>query len=315
MIGFLVKRLAGLVATLLIASFVVYASIYVAPGSPENVLFGSRPPPEATRRAVRHDLGLDQPFLTRWAHWLDNVLHGNFGTSLISQQSVSARIAHPTTITLALVGYSAVIVVVLGIGLGLLSALRPGVVDVAVTAFTSLATALPAFVASSVAISIFAVRFKIFPAYGLEPGLVGWIRSLTLPALCLATISLGLLARTTRAVAKEQLASDVVQTARARGISNVRIVRSHVLRLSANSVVTIAGLQVAGLFAAAVVVENAFGLGGLGQLLISSVQQKDFPVVQAISLLFVFAFVGLNTVADLVNAVLDPRLRSRAGAS
>lgn len=312
MLTFALRRLLGLVITLLVASFVVYASIYLAPGSAENVLFGSHPPSAATRLIVRHYLGLDQPFLLRWVHWLWSVLHGDLGTSLITNQSVAQRIAHPTTITLSLVGYTAVVALAAGLGLGLVSAIRPGVVDVVITAVTSVATALPAFVASSVAISLFAVKLGWFPSYGLQPGFSGAVESLTLPAFSLAAISFGLLSRTTRAVTRQQLASEVVETARARGISTPRILRSHVMRLSANTVVTVAGLQVAGLFAGAVVVENAFGLGGLGQLLISSVQQKDFPVVQAISLLFVLAFVVLNTLADVVNAILDPRLRIKA---
>ena len=314
MLTFALRRLIGLVITLLVASFVVYSSIYLAPGSAENVLFGSHPPSAAVRLQVRHYLGLDQPFLLRWLQWLWSVLRGDLGTSMITNQSVSQRIAHPMVITVELVGYTAVVALLAGIGLGLLSALRPGAVDVVITAVTSIATALPAFVASSVAISIFAVNLGWFPSYGLQPGFGGQLKSLTLPAFSLAAISFGLLARTTRAVTKAQLASEVVVTARARGIKTPRILRSHVLRLSANTVVTVAGLQVAGLFAAAVVVENAFGLGGLGQLLISSVQQKDFPVVQAISLLFVLAFVVLNTLADVLNGVLDPRLRSKATA-
>jgi len=311
LVRFIARRLGGLAVTLLVASFVVYASVYLAPGSTENALFGAHPPPPETRERIRHYLGLDQPFPLRWGHWLGRVLYGDLGTSLITGQRVSDRIGHAIVITLALVGYTAIIVIVAGVGFGLLAALCPGVIDMLLAAITSVATALPAFVAASVAITVFAVQLGLFPTYGLEPGFGGAVHSLTLPAFSLATISFGLLARTTRAVAKQQLASEIVEAARARGIRMSTIVRNHVLRLSANTVVAVAGLQVAGLFAGAIVVENAFGLGGLGQLLLSSVQQKDFPVVQAIALLFVLAFVALNMLADVINAVLDPRLRAR----
>jgi peptide/nickel transport system permease protein len=309
MIRFTAQRLAGLVMTLLVASFVVYGSIYLAPGSPDSVLFGSRQPSEATRLAVRHYLGLDQPFAARYFHWLWQVLHANLGTSLISQQPVASRIAHPLLVTGALVAYAAVLILVLGIGLGLASALRPGAVDAAITAFVSLATAVPAFVAAQLTISFFAVRLGWFPRFGLQPGFGGWVRSLTLPAVSLAIIACGLLARVARASAKQELASDRVLTAVTRGVSFPRTVRSHVLRNAAGPILSVAGLQIASLFAGAVIVEEAFGLGGLGDLLVSSVQQKDFPVVQAVALVLVIAFVGCNLAADLIVGALDPRVR------
>ena len=309
MVRFTLKRLLGLLVTLVVASFVIYASIYLSPGSPETVLFGSRTPTPEVRAAVRHHLGLDQPFLVRYVHWLGRVLQGDLGTSLVSQQDVASRLAHPLMVTAALVAYAAVLIVVLGVGLGLLSALRPGAVDAAVNVAVSVATAVPAFVAAAVTTSVFAVGLGWFPSYGLVDGLGGWLHSLTLPAVSLAVIASGLLARVTRASAREQLASDHVQTAVARGLSRPRLIRDHVLRNSAGPVVSVAGLQIAGLLAGAVVVEQAFGLGGIGQVLINSVEQKDFPVVQAVCLLLVSAFVLLNLVADLLVARLDPRIR------
>lgn len=309
MLGFTLRRLLGLLVTLFVSSFVIYTSVYLSPGSPESVLFGTRNPSPETRAAVRHHLGLDEPFLTRYVRWLGQVLHADLGTSLVSGQQVSSRLTAPLGVTGALVLYAAVLIVVLGVGLGLLSALRPGRVDAVVTVLVSTATAVPAFVAASATIAVFAVGLGWFPSYGLEDGVGGRLHSLTLPAVSLAIIASGLLARVTRATAREQLASEHVQTAIARGLSRPRLVRSHVLRNSAGPVVSVAGLQIAGLFAGAVVVEQAFGLGGVGQLLIASVVQKDFPVVQAISLLLVTAFVLINLAADLVAARLDPRAR------
>ncbi|HEY6798632.1 MAG TPA: ABC transporter permease [Kineosporiaceae bacterium] len=309
MIRFTVKRLLGLAVTLFAASFVIYSSVYASPGSPESVLFGSRSPSPATRAAVRQYLGLDQPFLTRYLGWLGHVLSGDLGTSLVSQQDVGSRLAHPVQVTCALVAYAAVLIVVAGVGLGLLAALRPGPVDAAISVGVSTATAIPAFVAATVTVSVFAVTLGWFPAYGLDGGATGWVRSLTLPAVSLAVIASGLVARITRATAREQLASEHVQTAVARGLSQARLVRSHVLRNAAGPVISVTGLQIAGLLTGAVVVEQAFGLGGLGQVLIDSVLQKDFPVVQAICLLLVTAFVLLNLLADLLVARLDPRLR------
>jgi peptide/nickel transport system permease protein len=309
MLRFTLKRLAGLLVTLFISSLVIYSSVYLSPGSPESVLFGSRNPPPEVRAAVRHHLGLDQPLLVRYVRWLGEVLQGNLGTSMVSQQEVTSLLAHPLTVTAALVAYAALLIIAVGVGLGLLSALRPGPVDALINVAVSIATAIPAFVASGVTVSVFAVGLGWFPSYGLGDGVGGWLRSLTLPAVSLAIIASGLLARVTRAGAREQLASDHVQTAIARGLSRSRLIRSHVLRNTAGPVISVTGLQIAGLLAGAVVVEQAFGLGGLGQVLLNSVQQKDFAVVQAVCLLLVTAFVLINLAADLLVARLDPRLR------
>lgn len=306
---FLFRRLLGAMVTLLAASVVVYLCVYLSPGSPEQVLFGSRPPSPEVQAQVREYLGLDQNPVARYLTWLGHVLSGDLGTSLITQQPVTDRIAGPALVTLSLVAYAAVLIVLLGIGSGLLAALRPGPVDAGVTTLTSVATAVPAFVASGFLISVFAVQLGWFPAYGQEAGTVGWWQGLTLPAVALAIVASGLVGRVTRASAREELASEHVQTARMRGISGGRLLRSHVLHNASPSVVTVVGLQVAGLVAGAVVVEQAFGLNGLGGLLISSVQQKDFPVVQAIALIVVGAFVLLNLVADIVAMALDPRAR------
>lgn len=312
MIVYGVRRLGGIAITLVAASFIVYASVYVSPGSPESVLFGGKQPTPEVRAAVREHLGLDQGFATRYWHWLTDVFSGDLGTSLISQQAVADRIAHPLMITLALVAYAALLIVLVGVGLGLLSALKPGRVDLAVTALVSIATAVPAFVAASITISVFAVKLGWFEPYGLGTGFGGWVHSLTLPAISLAVISSGLVARVTRVAAREEAEGEHVRTAVSRGISGRRIIWSHVLRNSTGPIVTVTGLQIAGLFAGAVVVEQAFGLGGLGQVLIASVQQKDFPVVQAISLVLVTAFVLLNLLADLLAAAVDPRIRNRS---
>jgi peptide/nickel transport system permease protein len=309
MLRFTLKRLAGLLVTLFAASFVIYSSIYLAPGSPESLIFGTHTPTEQTRAAVRHYLGLDQPFLTRYVRWLGEVLHGNLGTSMVSQQKVTSLLGHPLAVTSALVAYASLLIIIAGVGLGLLSALRPGPVDALINLGVCVATAIPAFVASGVTVSVFAVGLGWFPSYGLGDGPGGWLRSLTLPAVSLAVIASGLLARVTRAGAREQLASDHAQTAVARGLSRPRLIRSHVLRNAAGPVISVTGLQIAGLLAGAVVVEQAFGLGGIGQVLLNSVQQKDFAVVQAVSLVLVGAFVVINLVADLLVARLDPRLR------
>ncbi|MFI1018685.1 ABC transporter permease [Streptomyces sp. NPDC020965] len=313
MIRFLAGRLAGLFVTLPVAGFIVFAGLYLAPGSPESVLFGNTTPTAERRAAVREQYGLDEPFLTRYLYWIGDILQGDLGTSFVGNQPVATRIGAVFETTLHLVAVTAVLVAVIGLGLGLLAALWPGPVDSAVSALTATAAGVPGFVAASVGISVFAVRLDWFPAYGAGgEGFAGRLHALILPALSLALISSALLARVTRAAIRDELGKEYVQTARARGIPVRRIVRRHVLPNAAPPIVTAGGLVVAALFAGTVVVENAFGLPGMGSLLIGSVNQKDFPTVQAVTLLMVTAFVVVNLAVDTVQRLLEPD-RSQRG--
>jgi peptide/nickel transport system permease protein len=301
----LLHRLGGLLTTLLLSSVVIFGSLYLAPGSPENVIFGSRTPTAAARAAVRHRLHLDQPMPVRYWDWLTGVLHGDLGTSMVTGQPVADRVGAGLGTTALLVLLASALVVVLGLGLGLLGALRPGRIDGAVSAVSAVSVTVPPFVAATVLISVFAVRLGWLPASGRGSGFDG----LVLPAVALALLSCGFLAQVTRNAVREQLDREHVQTALVRGLPRAAVLRSHVLRNALPPIITAAGLLVAGMFASTLVVESAFALPGIGQLTIQSVAQKDFPVVQAVALLLVAAFVVCNAASDLIQAVVDPRLR------
>ena len=302
----LLHRLGGLLTTLLLSSIVIFGSLYLAPGSPENVLFGNRTPTAAARAAVRHRLHLDQPLPVRYWDWLTGVLHGDLGTSMVTGQPVADRVGAGLGTTMWLVLFASLRVVVLGLGLGLLGALRPGRLDGAVSAASAVSVSVPPFVAATVLISVFAVKLAWLPASGQGNGFDG----LVLPAVALALLSCGFLAQVTRNAVREQLGREHVQTALARGLPRAAVLRSHVLRNALPPIVTAVGLLVAGMFASTLVVESAFALPGIGQLTIQSVAQKDFPVVQAVALLLVAAFVVCNALSDLVQALIDPRLRT-----
>ncbi|MDH6121347.1 ABC transporter permease [Kitasatospora sp. GAS204B] len=311
----LLHRLGGLLTTLLLSSVLIFGSLYLAPGSPENVLFGSRMPSAAARVAVRHRLHLDQPLPVRYWDWLTGVLHGDLGTSMVTGQPVADRISAGLGTTLLLVLMTMVLVVVLGLGLGLAAAVRPGRVDGAVSAFTSVSVSVPPFVASTLLISVFAIRMGWFPASGVGQGLGGKIDALVLPACALAVISCGFLARVTRNAVREELAREHVQTSLVRGLPRLVVLRGHVLRNALPPIITAIGLLTAGTFASTLVVESAFAVPGIGQLTIQSVAQKDFPVVQAVALLLVAAFVVCNAASDLIQALVDPRLRTAGSTS
>ena len=305
----LMGRLGGLATTLLLASIAVFGSLYLAPGSPENVLFGTRTPSAATRAAVEHRLHLDEPLPVRYWDWLLGVLHGDLGTSMVTQQPVSGRIGAGLGTTLTLVALSLVFVLVFGLGLGAVAALRPGAVDSAANAAASVSVTIPPFVASSILISVFAVRLGWFPSSGIGTGFGGRLHGLVLPACALAIMNCGFLTRITRNALLDQLALEHVQTAVARGLPRRIVLRDHVLRNAVPTIATAVALLTSGMFASTLIVETAFAVPGIGQLTISSVAQKDFPVVQAVSLLLVAVFVVCNALSDLVQALVDPRLR------
>ena len=303
------RRLAGLVAVLLVTSFLVYAGLYFAPGSPESFLLAGKPITPETIAAIRSQYHLDDPLLVQYFRWLGGALQGDFGRSLVFRQPVSGLLWSRLPTTAALSVYASVLIVVVGIGLGMIGALKRGKTDMTLLVVTTVVAGTPAFVAAIGLISLFAVKLGWFPTFGKGEGLLDQVYHLTLPAIALATSYLALIARVTRASMINELAKEHVTTARGRGIPEHLVVYRHGFRNALGPILTITGLVVAGLLTGTVVVEVAFGLGGIGALLIQSVNVKDFPVVQAIVLLLVTSFVVTNTIVDLLLAWIDPRLR------
>jgi peptide/nickel transport system permease protein len=311
---FILRRLLTLIATLLVASFVIYGALYLAPGSPIATLTGSRTPPPDVTATLNARYHLNDPFLTRYALWLKGVVRGDLGTSIPLQENVTTLIRQRAGVTAELVLYASLIITIGGIGLGLLGALRPGLVDMGVIAISTLSAAMPSFVAAVVLLLVFSVELGWFPALGTGSGFVGTIDHLTLPAVALAATSLALVARVTRAAVREELGREHVQTAIGRGIAFRLVVRRHVLRNAAIPIVTVSGLTIASLIALAAVIETAFNLNGLGEYLVSAALNNDFATVQGISMVLVAVFVITNAIVDVLYAILDPRvtLGSRA---
>jgi peptide/nickel transport system permease protein len=307
-LGFFGRRLAMLVASLLVASFVIFGALYLAPGNPIAALSGGRSLPPSSLRVLEARYHLNQPFLTQYWYWLENALHGNLGISITLRENVSQLIASRIWTTAGLVLYAALIILVLGIGLGVLAGLRPGFVDTSALVTSAISAAIPSFVAAIALITLFAVKLRWFPALGNGTDLVSNLRHFTLPAVALAISSLAIVARVTRAAIREEADREHVQTAISRGIPRRALVRRHILRNAAIPITTISGITIASLIAVAAVVETAFGLNGLGAYLVAAAQSKDLAVVQGISLVLVTAFVVINVMIDLAYAVLDPRV-------
>jgi peptide/nickel transport system permease protein len=308
---FIAQRLGALVLTLFIASVLIFGSLYLAPGDPATVLVGGRATPEVLEQ-IREQNHLNDPVWTRYSDWLTGVLHGDLGNSFVYRQEVTSLLAPRIGTTLFLVVYASILILGIGVSLGLVSGLRRRLGGV-VTAATAVGIATPAFVAAIILIAVFAVNLGWFPVFGSGEGFVDRLWHLTLPAVALAFTWCAYVTQITKASVKEELEREHVETARSRGIPWPLIVRRHVFRNALIPITTVAGLTVAGLIAGAVVVEQAFGLNGMGSLLVQAASQKDFAVVQAVSLILVTAFVVANAVVDLVNSLLDPRLRLTKG--
>jgi peptide/nickel transport system permease protein len=306
-----VRRVGWLVAKpillMLIVSFVIVASLSLSPGDPVSQLAGPRATPEQVE-AVRAELGLDKPLLTRYADWVMNAVQGDFGRSIISREPVTDLLAARMHTTIFLILYSAVLILVFGIGFGMIGGAFPKLGPV-VAGVSALCLAIPAFVAAPLLISLLSLRFDLFPTTGTGSGFVDRLYHLTLPSFALAIGWSAYVSQITRVAIREESLREHVVTARNRGASKWNVFRRHVLRNAAMPIITISGLMIAGLVAGTVVVESAFGINGVGSLLSTSVSSKDFNVVQAISVIIVLVFVVTTTVIDILHRRLDPRVR------
>ena len=305
---FVLGRLARLVATLLVSSFVIFSALFVAPGNPIATLSGGRSLSPDTVKILEKRFHLDQPFFTRYFSWLGGVLHGNLGLSVKLRQEVSSLISARIATTLLLVLMSSILILVIGIVLGVVAALKEGWADGSVLVITAVSAAIPAFVATTLLLSIFVLNLGWFPAFGSGTGFLDQLRHLVLPSVALAIASLSVVARVTRSAVREELGREHVQTAVSRGIPGAQILRKHVLRNAAIPITTVSGVTVASLLALSAVVERAFTLNGLGAYLVNAATTNDFAVVQGISLLVVAGFTVTNAVVDVLYAVLDPRI-------
>jgi len=307
---YLFQRILLAVAALLISSFVVYSALYLMPGDPIANLTGGRHLPPEALDALRQRYHFGDPFLLRYVEWLGGVLHFDFGRSVIFNEDVSSIVADKLAVTLQLVGYAAVILTLLGLALGLIAGLKKGVTDSIIVAVTSFLAAVPPYMAAIVALSVFAVSLGWFPAIGAGDSGTRLLH-LTLPAFALAASSLAIVARVTRVSIRAESNREHVQTAVSRGLPRRQIIVRHVLRNASVPIVTVVGVTVASLFAVSAVVEQAFSLDGLGAMLVQAALSRDIAVVQAIALLYVFAFILVNTLVDVLYAFLDPRLRAK----
>jgi peptide/nickel transport system permease protein len=304
-------RLAWLFVTLLAASFLIFSATFLVPGSVISTITGGRSLGPDIVAQLRAQYRLDDPFLVQYWTWLGNVLQGDFGFSIVSREPVSSLVGGRLPTTLALVVYASLLVLIVGLALGLLGAVGRPAVDRSVMAITSVGIAVPTFVAAALLISVLSVALGWFPVVGVGDGGLDTLWHLTLPAISLSILSTAYIARVSRTSIREQLDAHYIETSRARGLSESSVIRRHALRNAALPISTAVGIAIASLLASTVVVEQIFSLPGIGSLLVRAVEQKDFAVAQAVSLILVAGFIIINTLVDVFYYVLDPRLRRR----
>ncbi|ATZ22671.1 Glutathione transport system permease protein GsiC [Streptomyces lavendulae subsp. lavendulae] len=312
--GRVLRRLAAMAATLLVTSFLVFSSLYLAPGDPVSFLVRGRSPGPEQLAELRHQYGFDQPFLLRYWHWLEGVVQGDFGRSHLFHQDVSAVIWSRLPSSLLLVTTAALIIAVVGVGAGIVGALRRGTrTDRTLMLLVTIGAAAPAFVVALLLRSLLGVRLGWFPTIGNGSGVLDRLHHVVLPAIALAVTFTALVTRVTRSAMLDELRREHVEVALSRGTPRRTVIRRHVLRNALGPIVTVSALLVSGMLVSTAIVETAFGMSGVGSLLVQSVDQLDFQVVQAIVLLVVAAFVVVNALVDLLQPLIDPR--TAAGGS
>ncbi len=310
---FLVKRLITLLATLAGTSVVVFLVLEVLPGNAAQILMGPDAAPEAVA-ALASKLGLDQPALTRYFHWIGGLLTGDLGLSYAYSTPVGELVLERLALTVPLAIMAMSLTVVLALAAGIYAAARHNKLgDVGLMGLSQVGIAIPNFWFAILLILLFSVHLKWFSAGGFpgwEDGVLEGLRALLLPALSLAVVQAAILARITRSAVLEVLREDFVRTARAKGASQRRVLWGHVLRNALIPVITVMGLQFAELLAGTIVVESVFYLPGLGRLIFQSIANRDLIVVRNCVMLLAAMVVIVNFLVDLLYAAIDPRVKA-----
>jgi len=305
MIRFVIRRLLLTIPVLIGASLLIYAMVYALPGDPVRALAGDRPLSASVQAQIRADYNLDDSFPVQYGKYLWGLLHGDFGKDFSGRpvlETISQRL--PVTVKLTIV--AVVFETLFGITAGILASLRRNsFFDNLVLISTTMLVSIPVFVLGFLAQFVFGFKLGWFPIAGITDG---WF-SYLLPGLVLASLSMAYVARLTRSAMLDSFSADYVRTARAKGVGRTRIVLRHVFRNSLIPIVTFIGADIGSLLGGAIVTESVFNLPGLGRAIFDAVRSQQGPVVVGIVTMMVFFYIFFNLVADVLYAVIDPRIR------
>jgi peptide/nickel transport system permease protein len=308
----LLKRTGILVASVVVASVLVFGCMAVLPGNPAEVSLGTNATPSAVKE-VEHEFGTDRALPVQYADWASGLPRGDFGTSYVTRDPIGPQISDRIQVTLILVITASLVSLAIALPLGTLAASRHRRASgVALSAVSQVGAAVPAFLAGILLVAVFSVQLGWLPSSGWTPpdenfGMF-W-RQLILPAISLGAVEGAVLTRYVRSAVLEILREDFLRTARAKGLTPGRALVRHGLRNAAVPVVTVLGLQLSTLLVGAVVIERVYVIPGLGSLLLDSVSNRDLLVVQGVVMVLVLAVLFVNYLVDVLYVVIDPRLR------
>lgn len=315
MTGYILKRLLSAIPVLLGISVIVFLIMAMIPGDPATAILGSYATPENVEKLNR-DLGLDQGLVQRYFIWLGNMLQGDFGRSFALNRPVLDEVLDRFGATLILAGTSFVLCSILGVAAGVISAARQyGFADKAITFVVLLGISIPSFFLGMMVILIFAVQLRWFPVSGMWP-IYGdrnlWVLMdhLAMPALALAVVATGVIARLARSAMLEVLRQDFIRTARAKGVHERHVIWRHALRAAMVSIIPILGIQAGFVLSGAVYIEMVFQWPGVGRMLVDAILKRDILLVQGGVVFIAACYVMFNIMVDVAQALLDPRIKT-----
>lgn len=310
--GYILKRLLSLIPVLLVVAVVVFLLMHITPGDPAAVILGPEASPEEVAE-LREELGLNRPPIEQFVSWFGNILRGDLGTSIFMKQPVSQAFFEHLGPTLSLAIMAQFLAIVVAIPLGILAAkFRGSFLDQSFMGISLLGISVPSFLLGLFLILLVGVELKWLPVAGYKPiseGLFDHVKYLILPAIALGAMQAALIARMTRSSMLDVLNANYIKTARSKGVKETLIVIKHTLRNAFIPILTIIGQTFGTLVAGAAVVETVFNIPGIGQLIINSVERRDFAVIQGSVMLIAVSYVLINLVIDLLYGIIDPRVR------
>lgn len=314
MVRLIVTRLLTLVPMMFLIASVVFFMVRFVPGDPARIMIGGQRTTPATLENIRKQYRLDKPLLTQYGYWARDLVHGNLGRSFRQRTEVRTLIFDRLAITMKLAVFSFIISLLISLPLGILAAVRRNTwVDTVASVFSLIGASSPVFFTSILLILLFSYKLNVLPALGRGDG--GWdqAKHLLMPSVALGFSLAAVSTRITRSSMVESLTQDYIETARAKGLSKASIVLKHAFRNALVPIITVAGLQFGYLLVGTVLVDYTFGIGGLGALLIDSVQRRDYPVVQGITIFIAALFILINLAVDVFYGIVDPRVRFGSG--
>ena len=311
---YVIARFAQMILVLLIVSLLIFFGVRITPTDPIASMAKGKMMSAETVAALKAEYNLDKPVFQQYTIWVTGMLHGDFGKSYQYRERVSVLLAGRVGTSVQLIFMSSILIFLLGIPLGIISASRKNsMTDQTLTVTSLILVSSPSFFTGMLLMLLFTLIIPIFPTFGIGNGFVENIKFLTLPAVSLAAVLLALTMRMTRSNMVEQLSSGYVQMAAAKGLARRQVVYKHALRNSSIPILTVSSIQIAGMLSSSVMVETVFALNGIGSLLASSVNKGDYPVTQSITLLMVVIYMSFNLIVDILYGVIDPRIRMGGG--